>query len=618
MGRVELPTLSAVDDLYLVQQAGETTGLAMLQSDNQGYGYLPAGGYWGVSYPVNGHTQINVADVSDPSNAALSWSVTIDGSLINSRKVGNTLYLVTRYEPWLAGAEFDYQDLSLRAKNEERLAAASLEDLLPKITIGESQTVLSPDCYVQQGLSEGDGYRSLVYVTSVDMASQQVVSSRCVNMAVDGMSMSGESLYLTAGRYEYSVNHYQTVIHKFTTQDSHVEYAASGDVWGSLTGRSDAAFRMDEYQSDLRVVASNNNVHKLFVLEQQGNALNIAAELPNTARPEAIGKPNEDIFAVRFNGEQAQIVTFRQTDPLYTLDLSDRLDPKIAGQLEILGFADYIHPINNDYVFTLGRDADANGRITGMKVALYDVSGADPVEIQSHVYEGRNVTSSALNDLRALSVLTVDAQTTRFVVPFTKNSYSWQGGVSGFLLFEIKLGNGQVPVLNAVGAKITQDYLEGASASSQMSQSSEGFFTSLPYFYADRQRSVLHDDAVFMTENGNVWADSWQNLSAESAVKKEQSLRCEQVSEVGFFSVTVEVKDNYACNAKVTLQNQRTGEQTTLTGQADTHERCYYNTLITSADTFKVQATLGGFAPQEYTFTPSQCLTDIKSVQFMF
>ncbi len=618
VGRLPAPNGRYFQDLYLVQENKATTGLALLQNDSYGYSYLPAGGYWGTSYPVNGVTKIEMADVSSPSHPAWSGSIAIDGSLINSRRVGNTLYLVTRYEPWLDNVQFDYQDLTLRAKNEERLAAASLDDLLPKVTIGKSSTLLAPDCYVQQGLSEADGYRSLVYITSIDMASQQVLSSRCVNTAVDGMSMTGDSLYLTASRYDYAAYHSQTVIHKFTTQDSEVDYVASGDVWGSLVGQSDAAFRMDEYQGDLRVVTSYGNQHKLFILAQQGDELSVVSELPNSARPDAIGKPNENIYAVRFNGEQAQIVTFRQTDPLYTLDLSNRLDPKISGQLEILGFAQYIHPINDDYVFTVGRDTDASGRDIGMKVALYDVSGADPVEVQSHRYQGSWFYSAASTDLRALSILQLDSDRTRFVVPFVKNNYSYLGGVSGFLLFEVTQKIGQLPDLKAAGVKITQDSRVYVSSPSQGSQSSHGFSTDGGYLYADRQRSVLHDDAVFTTENGKVWGDSWQTLTGASAVKQEQSLRCEQLNASASVSIVVGVEQNYACNAKVTLTNPLTGKVTTLRGQADTHLRCHYSAKIDSATSYQVKATLGGFPAQEQIVTPNQCLSNLEPVNFSF
>jgi hypothetical protein len=82
----------------------------------------------------------------------------------------------------------------------------------------------------------------------------------------------------------------------------------------------------------------------------------------------------ERIYSVRFIGPVGYVVTFRQTDPLYTLDLSDPSKPRVVGELKITGFSSYLHPAGNTRLIGVGQDADLDGRVQGTQVSLFDVS----------------------------------------------------------------------------------------------------------------------------------------------------------------------------------------------------------------------------------------------------
>ena len=82
----------------------------------------------------------------------------------------------------------------------------------------------------------------------------------------------------------------------------------------------------------------------------------------------------ERIFAVRFLGDKGYVVTFRQVDPLYTLDLSNPEKPTVRGELELLGFSSYLHPIGDDLLLGLGQDANEQGQTQGTQLSLFDVS----------------------------------------------------------------------------------------------------------------------------------------------------------------------------------------------------------------------------------------------------
>ena len=175
-------------------------------------------------------------------------------------------------------------------------------------------------------------------------------------------------------------------------------YMASGEVAGSLLNQ----FSMDEYQGDLRVAVTIEN----FSENTQENHIKILR--PKRGILEEIGTIaelgiDERIFAVRFMGPQAYIVTFRQIDPLYALDLSDPTNPKALGELKITGFSSYLHPVGENLLLGVGQEADQDGRIEGLQISLFDTS--DPTD-------PRRVDQLLLDDILDLSEVADNIDTT--------------------------------------------------------------------------------------------------------------------------------------------------------------------------------------------------------------
>lgn len=140
-----------------------------------------------------------------------------------------------------------------------------------------------------------------------------------------------------------------------------------------------------------------------------------------------LGKPGEQIFSVRFIGDKGFVVTFEQTDPFYTLDLSDPTNPTVAGELEIPGYSSYLHPISDDQIIGVGQAADANGTITGLQISLFDVSDFEnPVRVQNFVVSSRNSSMSGLSseaeyDHKALRYLPTSKL---LIIPVTYYEYT--------------------------------------------------------------------------------------------------------------------------------------------------------------------------------------------------
>jgi len=198
---------------------------------------------------------------------------------------------------------------------------------------------------------------------------------------------------------------------------------------------------MDEYDGYFRVAtttyepAQRNNVYVLNM------ALNITGSLENLA-------PGESIHSARFMGERGYLVTFKKTDPLFVIDLSNPQNPQRLGELNISGYSDYLHPYDETHLIGIGKETvEAEGEdfawYQGIKIALFDVSDVNhPVEIgDPYVIGDRGTDSPVLYDLKAflfdksrnllvipVSVAKIDeSQYPEGVPPNAYGEYVWQG-----------------------------------------------------------------------------------------------------------------------------------------------------------------------------------------------
>lgn len=162
-----------------------------------------------------------------------------------------------------------------------------------------------------------------------------------------------------------------TSIHAFSlgTADG-ARWIASGRVPGTLLNQ----FAMSEWNGVLRVATTESGAgfggtttSTVRTMDRSGSRLVTIAALGGLGR-------NEQIYAVRYIGDLGFVVTFRQTDPLYVVDLSNPRAPRLAGELKIPGYSSYLHPIGNGLLLGVGQDADANGRVLGTQLSVFDVN----------------------------------------------------------------------------------------------------------------------------------------------------------------------------------------------------------------------------------------------------
>lgn len=396
-------------------------------------------------------TVIDLVDAKSGQALSKTHSVRIDGQMVDSRMIGDTLYVVTSWYPRL-----DVVPTSSGATPAERKDAIGRlgnRDLLPTVTVdrlGASKSSLTEplmadtDCYLQtQNASLGV---QLTTITAFNLASPNLErSSRCFLGGTEAFYMSTKSIYLATTRYEVLnkdgivayPSQASTDIHKFAINGMTISYRGSGEVAGHLGwDRNKTSYRLSEYLGDLRVLTYTNQFGWfgeldaanatgkpspaiLTVLREDGagSKLQTIGTLPNSQRPAPIGQSDEQVYAARFLGDRAYVVTFRRTDPLYILDLSNPSDPKTVGELKTNGYSDYLLPVADGLLLGVGKDANAEGRVQGVKVSLFDVANASaPTELASRVL-GKAGSNSALDSSRhGVNLMTIGG-VTRIALP---------------------------------------------------------------------------------------------------------------------------------------------------------------------------------------------------------
>jgi hypothetical protein len=393
--------------------------------------------------------RIDLVDVADPAAPRLRTRLVLDGDVVQSRVVGNTLVLVVASYPAFAGFDWSWADTGPDAPNRRWLAALAADDYLPRIARdgqAPEPLVRASQCLVQPAIAPG--LPRVTTLVAIDLASPQLTrQARCFAGSVETLYMTPTALYLATVRYPmalagalpvFDAAQPSTDVHKFAFGPAGFDYRGSGSAPGRLSWGSDTArFMLGESGRDLRVVTSNDpwttaggatSPAQLTVLRDTGDGrtLAVVGSLPNARRPAPIGKAGEAVHGVRFVGSRAYVVTFQRTDPLFVLDLADSADPKLAGTLVVPGFSDRLYPIGDRLLLGVGRDAltFASGGTpitvnTGVLLSLYDVADPDaPREVARRTIGKRGSSSAADLSPHGLMLRPV-AGRTRVALPVT-------------------------------------------------------------------------------------------------------------------------------------------------------------------------------------------------------
>lgn len=422
-----------VDGLYLLtDREGEGTDLLVTVG---GFPADPWGDWLCTGCWRTGVTEVGIWDVGDPANPRRRHRATLDGRLISTRRIGNQLYLVTRYTPDLPEYDPVPGDPAAEERSAEILAAATLDDLLPRMAVNGTDVgaLVAPErSFLPPREADALPEPGLITVTALDLDDPENRTTQSVAGGAETLYMSPESLFVATTRYPPPLRfeddpaedaegpeilQESTMIHKFRLTREGPVYAGSGAVPGHLGWEvGKRPFRMSEYDGTLRVASSfgqtwNETARTRLTLLREDDA----GSLAETGFVEHIGKPGERLYASRFAGGRGFLVTFRVTDPLYVFDLSDPRNPVAVGELEIEGYSDYLHLVGENLLLGIGKDAvpadpgvlgERGAWYQGLKLSLFDISDPSaPSEIDALVLGKRGTESEALFDHHGLAYL---------------------------------------------------------------------------------------------------------------------------------------------------------------------------------------------------------------------
>ena len=361
-------------------------------------------------YQYQSITEIACFNISNPQSPRFINTFGQDGYYLSSRLQEGILYLVSNH----------------RIYDTTQLDPERPESYVPSYYDGANRAVSVPeDISILPEITQ----TTYTVISSIDIAQNQRIDQHSVLGSNDTLYMSYDNLYLASNTYEETTKDIfeasvltatehrivpSTRILKFSLNHGVITYSADALVNGQIIGQ----FALDEFEGNLRVVTTvNESLYRtayigdkeMYYQDLSKPSLSTNSLFVLNASLQKIGSieglaEDERVYSVRFDGAVGYFVTFRQTDPLFAVDLSDPTNPRIQSELKIPGFSTYMHVYDTDRLFGLGMSADAEGRTQYLKLSMFDTT--DPYNItEKHVFEVRNFSySAALYDHKAILI----------------------------------------------------------------------------------------------------------------------------------------------------------------------------------------------------------------------
>ena len=334
--------------------------------------------------PGKSFTYAGIYAIDQAGKATLLKEIEVEGNLRSSRKTDNFLYLVSN--------QYIYS-----------IDPDGITPYVRDTAVSDKAAPLTVDSIIT---FPGKTSSSYLNITAIDIDDPAAPShTESLLGAGDQIYMNSNALYVAA--YDYENNTAKTSVIKFKIDGLNFGYAASGKVNGNILNQ----FSMDEYDGNFRIATTSwNNIENdnaLYVLDQNLNTIGAV---------EGLAK-GERIYSVRFIGDTGYVVTYRNIDPLFVIDLSVPEKPTVVGELEVPGFSNYLHPLSDKLVMGIGYDTEQmyvldgksgeyvtiGTRQGGLKFSLFDISNpAKPAEIACCVLGGAGSYSEIQYNHKAL------------------------------------------------------------------------------------------------------------------------------------------------------------------------------------------------------------------------
>lgn len=313
-------------------------------------------------YEMNGKstTQIQVYSIVDRKNPEFEGRLIQDGYYKTSRKIGDVVYLFTQYNMTSDVVGYVEKEYAAGENRKTKTDVDSLtEAVIPKVN-GEQVAA--------DGIYLPDAGESGILVASVDVNKpDKALDSKLVITGYAQTYISKDALYLYEEDYEGTV---VTNIAKFALDEGKISGVAATAVSGYIRD----TFAIDASDGYLRVLTTDNSTedetNALYILDKK---MKLTGQLTGIA-------PGEEIYAARFMGNIGYFVTYRNTDPLFTVDLSDLAKPELIGELKVTGFSEYLHFWDDTHLLGIGYESDEKtGNIENIKLSMFNIENPEEV-----------------------------------------------------------------------------------------------------------------------------------------------------------------------------------------------------------------------------------------------
>ncbi len=498
-------------------------------------------------------TAVYIYDITDRSNPTLADTVVTDGNYLNSRMIGDYVYVISN--KYVRGADpvlpiyrvngvesviaptdifyYPYPDSGFSFNIITAVNVQSSEVNSKVYLLGSSYNLyVSQDNIFMTGTKSIDNVEMFrrtveeVYIPLLppDKAGTVKVildSDKSYNdknqeiykiltdysnaLTGDAKAQFGQALMEKSEEFYKNIQKEleKTVIHKIGISGANIDYKAVGEVPGRVLNQ----FSMDEYEGNFRITTTTGNtwqggsLNHLYVLNSD---LNIAGKVEDLA-------PGERIYSTRFIGAKAYVVTFRKIDPLFVIDVSNPTAPQVLGYLKITGYSDYLHPYDENHIIGIGKEtAGGNEQFSwyqGVKISLFDVTDvANPIEKAKIELGDRGTNSNALYDHKAFLF---DKEKGIIVIPISLSEID-----------ESKYAGQEIPD-NAYGQFVWQGAIvlnidtEGITERGRVTHNDNQTEMSRWGYYNNEnavQRSLYMDDVLYTVSNKKIKANDLQTV----------------------------------------------------------------------------------------------------------
>ncbi len=307
---------------------------------------------------------LDIYDKKDINNLKLERRLNYSGVVVNSRFIDGKIILVTNDSPYSIYPLMEDTEKGVIRDGEKIIYLPRYYDSLT-----EKENVVNLNDITCFPNISAESFITL-YSINIENSSEEIKEETILS-SVNNIYCSKDNLYVTSMEGDFLQNTTKiavikdsnTSIYKFSLKNGEIVPIAKGEVKGRVLNQ----FSMDENGGNFRIATtdgfSDDSKNNLYILDEN---------LKEIGKLEGLA-PKEKIYSVRFLDNTAYMVTFKQVDPLFVIDLSDKYNPKVTGELKIPGFSNYLHPLDSSTLIGFGEDRDEDGRDKGLKLSIFDV-----------------------------------------------------------------------------------------------------------------------------------------------------------------------------------------------------------------------------------------------------